>query len=181
MEYTEDTLSKKEIFDGKVISLRVEKVKLCDGRVEDREIVAHNGGVGVIAFDDDNNVFMVRQYRLAARRSMLEIPAGKLEKGEDPFECGKRELTEETGYRAKHFEHLGEFFVSPGYCEEKINLYLARDLEFVGQHLDDGEFLNVEKYSMDELTDMVINNKINDAKTVIAILKAAIINNSNNE
>ena len=76
---------------------------------------------------------------------------------------------------------MGEFFVSPGYCEEKINLYLARDLEFVGQHLDDGEFLNVEKYSMDELTDMVMNNKINDAKTVIAILKAAMINNSNNE
>ena len=86
VEDTEDTLSKKEIFDGKVISLRVEKVKLCDGRVEDREIVAHNGGVGVIAFDDDNNVFMVRQYRLAARRSMLEIPAGKLEKNDNTLE-----------------------------------------------------------------------------------------------
>ncbi|MCI8979141.1 MAG: NUDIX hydrolase, partial [Clostridia bacterium] len=127
---------------------------------------------GIIAVDNDGQVFMVSQYRIAARSIMLEIPAGKLEYGEDPLECGKRELIEETGYSAEEFIHLGEYFATPGYCEEKLNIYLARGLKFVGQKLDDGEFLNVKKYSLDELYQMVMDNKIYDAKTAIAILKA---------
>lgn len=174
-DFEEKTISTEQIYDGKVIHVRVEKVELPDGTTANRELIAHSGGVGVIAVTEDRQVFMVSQYRIAARSMMLEIPAGKLEYGEDPLECGKRELTEETGYKASEFTHLGEYYATPGYCEEKLNIYLARGLEFVGQHLDEGEFLNVKKYSLDELYEMVMDNKIYDAKTAIAILKAKAI------
>lgn len=175
MDFEEKTISSESIYDGKIIKVRREQVKLDDGSVAMRELIAHPGGVGIIAVDEDKNVFMVTQYRIAAKSMMLEIPAGKLEYGENPLECGKRELIEETGYSAKKFTHLGEYYATPGYCEEKLNIYLAENLEFVGQHLDDGEFLNVKKYSLDELYDMVMDNKIHDAKTAIAILKAKAI------
>ncbi len=175
MDFEEKTLSVEKIFDGKVIKVRREKVELPDGKTSMRELIAHPGGVGVIAVDEDRQVFMVSQYRIAARSMMLEIPAGKLEYGENPLECGKRELIEETGYKANEFTHLGEYYATPGYCEEKLNIYLAHELEFVGQNLDDGEFLNVTKYPLDELYNMVMENKIYDAKTAIAILKAKAI------
>lgn len=172
MNFEEKTISTETIYDGKIIKVRREQVELPDGRRAERELVGHYGGVGVIAVDENNEVFMVSQYRIAAKSMMLEIPAGKLEYGENPLECGKRELIEETGYRAKEFTHLGEYYATPGYCEEKLNIYLARYLEFVGQNLDDGEFLNVKKYSLDELYKKVMQNEIYDAKTAIAILKA---------
>ena len=123
---------------------------LPDGKTASRELVAHGGGVGIIAVSEDGDVLMVSQYRIAAREMMLEIPAGKLEKGEDPLECGKRELIEETGYEAEEFTHLGTYYATPGYCEEKLHIYLARGLNFVGQNLDEGEFLNVKKYKLDD-------------------------------
>ena len=175
MEFEEKTLSTEPIFDGRVIKVRVEKVELPDGRTSSRELIAHPGGVGVIAVTDDRQVFMVTQYRIAARSMMLEIPAGKLEYGENLLECGKRELIEETGYKAEEFTHLGAYYATPGYCEEVLNIYLARGLSFVGQHLDEGEFLNVKKYDLDALYDMVMNNEIHDAKTAIAILKAKAV------
>lgn len=175
MEFEEKTISSESIYEGKIIKVRCEQVELADGKTAMRELIAHPGGVGVIAVTEDRQVFMVSQYRIAARSMMLEIPAGKLEYGEDPLECGKRELIEETGYKAREFTHLGEYYATPGYCEEKLNIYLARDLEFVGQHLDEGEFLNVNKYDLDELYKKVMDNKIYDAKTAIAILKAKAI------
>lgn len=175
MNYIEKTISTTPIYDGKVIKVRVEDVELPDGRKSKRELIAHGGGVGVIAVNDKHEVLTVNQYRIAARSMMLEIPAGKLEFGEDPLETGKRELIEETGYKANKFVHLGEYYATPGYCEEKLNIYLATELEFVGQNLDDGEFLDVETYTLDELYEMVMNNKIYDAKTAIAILKAKSI------
>lgn len=175
MNFEEKTISAENIFDGKIIKVRREQVELSDGSRAERELIAHPGGVGVIAVDEDRQVFMVTQYRIAARDNMLEIPAGKLEYGENPLECGKRELTEETGYSAEEFIHLGEYYATPGYCEEKLNIYLARGLEFVGQHLDEGEFLNVSRYDLDELYSMVMDNQIYDAKTAIAILKAKAI------
>ena len=170
MDFEEKTISSESIYDGKIIKVRVEQVELDDGSTAMRELIAHPGGVGVIAVDENNEVFMVTQYRIAANSMMMEIPAGKLEYGEDP-----RELIEETGYKASEFTHLGEYYATPGYCEEKLNIYLARGLEFVGQHLDEGEFLNVKKYSLDTLYEMVMDNKIHDAKTAIAILKAKAI------
>lgn len=175
MDYIEKTISSKPIYDGKIIHVRVEDVELPDGRTAKRELISHGGGVGMISVNENKEVLMVSQYRIAAKSMMLEIPAGKLEFGEDPLECGKRELIEETGYKANKIVHLGEYYATPGYCEEKLNLYLATDLEWVGQHLDEGEFLNVETYKLDDLYQMVMNNEIHDAKTAIAILKAKMI------
>lgn len=175
MNFEEKTISSEPIYNGKIINVRKDTVQLPNGKTALRELIAHPGGVGVIAVDENKDVFMVTQYRIAAKSDMLEIPAGKMEYGEDPLECGSRELIEETGYKAKNFIHLGEYYATPGYCEEKLNIYLARDLEFVGQNLDEGEFLNVKKYSLDELYKMVMDNKIYDAKTAIAILKAKAI------
>lgn len=175
MDFEEKTISTENIYDGKVVHVRVETVELPDGKRSKRELIGHSGGVGVIAVTEDRQVFMVSQYRIAARSMMLEIPAGKLEQGEDPQECGARELTEETGYKASELTHLGAYYATPGYCEEVLNIYLARGLEFVGQNLDEGEFLNVKKYDLDELYQMVMDNKIYDAKTAVAILKAKAI------
>lgn len=172
MSLEEKTLSAEEIYNGRIIKVRKEKVSLPDGREASREIIGHPGGVGVLAVDDDGMVYMVTQYRIAAKQEMLEIPAGKLEYGEDPLECGKRELIEETGYKAEEFIPLGAYYATPGYCEEKLTLYLAKKLSYVGQKLDDGEFLNVSKHSIEELYKKVMENKIYDAKTAIAILKA---------
>lgn len=172
MSFEEKTLSVEEIYNGRIIKVRKEKVTLPDGNVASRELIGHPGGVGVLAVDDDGMVYMVTQYRIAAKQEMLEIPAGKLEYGEDPLECGKRELIEETGYKAEEFIPLGAYYATPGYCEEKLTLYLAKGLSYVGQNLDEGEFLNVSKHTIEELYEMVTENKIYDAKTAIAILKA---------
>lgn len=174
-KYAEKVLSTEKIFDGKIITVRVDSVELPNGNKSKREIVEHHGGVGMIAVTPEREVFMVTQYRIAAKSMMLEIPAGKLELGEDPLEAGIRELEEETGYKANKIVPLGVYYATPGYCEEKLSLYLATDLEFVGQHLDENEFLNVSKFPLDELYNMVMDNKIYDCKTAIAILKAKAI------
>lgn len=171
MNLIEKTVSTEEIFDGRVVKLRVDTVELPDGKIQTREVISHPGGVGIIAIDEDNNVLMVKQFRTGAKKVVLEIPAGKLEYGEDPKECGKRELSEETGFVANEFLHLAKFYVTPAYCEEIINIYFARNLVPSKQHLDDGEFLDVLKVPFDELYKMVINNEIQDGKTIIAVLK----------
>ncbi len=175
MDFKEKILSTDDIFKGRVIDVKHHTVKLPDGKTSSREVVMHNGGVGVIAIDDEGKVFMVTQYRIAADSMMLEIPAGKLEKGENPYDAAIRELCEETGYLAKSLTPLGEYYATPGYCSEKLIIYLATELEYKGQKLDEGEFLNVERYPLDTLYDMVMDNKIHDCKTAIAILKAKAI------
>lgn len=175
MDFTEKTVGTKNIFDGRVIKVRVEDVILPNGKKSTRELIAHPGGVGIIAVTPEKEVLTVTQYRIAFRKMLLEIPAGKLEYGENPLECGIRELEEETGYAAGNVRHLGEYYPTPGYCEEKINIYMATDLIKKQQNLDDGEFLTVKKIPLDELYEMVMNNEIHDAKTAIAILKAKAI------
>ncbi len=172
MEYIENKISSEDIFKGRIVHLHVDEVELIDGSRAKREIVEHDGGVTVIPVDDDGNVYCVRQYRYAFGESIIETPAGKLEKGEDPFECAKRELSEETGFTARQYIYLGEFYPSPGYCHEKLYAYLALGLKKGEAHLDEGEFLDVVKMPLDKLHDMVMNNELYDAKTIIAILKA---------
>lgn len=172
MNLTEKTIATREIFSGRIIHIKEDTVLLPNGKTAGRELVIHNGGVGVIAVDEDKNVFMVEQYRKPYDEVVLEIPAGKLEKDEDPFCAGKRELAEETGYTAENFTFLGKSYPSPGYCSEIIHLYLAQNLSYVGQHLDADEFVEVKKIPLDTLVQMVMNNEIVDAKTEIAILKA---------
>ena len=172
MDFTEKTISTREIYKGRIVHLVEDTVILPGGGTAGRELVLHNGGVGVIAVDENKDVLMVRQFRKPYDEMVLEIPAGKLEKGEEPLPAGRRELSEETGYEAEEYTFLGKFYPTPGYCSEIIHLYLARNLSFVGQHLDPDEFVEVEKLPLEKLVQMVMDNEIPDGKTAIAILKA---------
>ncbi len=172
MNLREEFVSTEKIYDGKIIKVRRDTVRLPDGGTGTREIVEHPGGVGVVALDKDNYVYMVRQYRIPFDDLVLEIPAGKLDhQGEDTLACCKRELKEETGFTAERFDYLGKFMLSPGYCAEWLHIYLARDLSAGEAELDVDEFLEVEKYPLSELLEMVMDNRLTDAKTVIGILK----------
>lgn len=172
MELYEKKLSSEQIFDGKVVKLFVDRVELPDGKEAIREIVRHPGAVCVIPVTDEGDVIMVKQYRYAFEQVMLEIPAGKLEPGEDPLEAVKRELEEESGAVAHNIEYMGEIFTTVAIFDEKIHAYLATELEFKKAHPDDDEFLEVEKIPLSTLVDMVMKGEIKDAKTQIAILKA---------
>ena len=136
MELTEKTLSSEKIFDGRILHVRRDTIELPDGSRGYREVVDHHGGVCVLALDDENRVLMVSQYRYPYEKVLREIPAGKLEYGEDPTQAAIRELKEETGAVAGDFRSLGELYPSPGYCGEVIRMYLARDLTFGETHLD---------------------------------------------
>lgn len=171
MKLDEKTIKANYIYTGKVINVRCDDVSLPNGKETKREIVEHRGGVGIIPFDGEN-IYFVNQYRYAMRQVLTEIPAGKREYDEKPIETAKRELYEEIGATAKEFIYLGEYYPTVGYCEEIIYLYLAKDLKFSNRlHLDADEFLNVCKVSYKKALEMVKNNEIKDAKTVIAILK----------
>ena len=174
MNFEEKTVSSEEIYDGKIIKVRKEKVELPDGRLATRELIGHPGGVGIIAVDGDGKVFMVTQYRIAAKSEMLEIPAGKMEYGEDPWNVVQGSLLRKRDIRQRN-SHISANITQHRDIVKKNLIFLARKLTFVGQNLDDGEFLNVSKYSLDELYQMVMDNKIYDAKTAIAILKAKAI------
>jgi len=172
MDFTEKTIATREIYKGRIVHLVEDTVILPDGREAGRELVLHNGGAGVIAIDEDKNVLMVSQYRKPYDQMLLEVPAGKLEKDEDPQSAAIRELEEETGYTAEKVTYIGKYYPTPGYCSEITYLYFAENLSFVGQKLDHGEFVELKKMPLSQLVEMVMNNEIHDAKTAIAILKA---------
>lgn len=168
----EKTLSRKEIFQGRIFSVHVDEVELPNGNKSFREVVEHVDGVAVLALDADNNVMMVTQYRYVFGRNLLEIPAGKLDAGEDPVTGALRELREEVGVVPGDFQPMGSFIAAPGCYGEILHLYLARDLKEVGQDLDPDEFLNVSRIPFDEMVRRCMNGEIQDAKTIIAVLKA---------
>lgn len=169
----EKLIKSDTIFKGKIINLRVDTVEVVqNGNITTRELVEHPGGVGIVAVTPENKVCLVKQYRRPFDEIIMEIPAGKLEWGEDHYACGVRELREETGYTAEQFVYLGEFYSTPGFCNEKIHLYLAMGLTAGEKDLDENEFVELYEYSFDELMDMVSENKIKDGKTVIGILRA---------
>lgn len=169
----EETVDATEsIFNGRVFRVEKLSVTLPDGHKSTREIVRHNGGAAVVAVDEEGFVYLVRQFRMAAGRIMLEIPAGKLEQNEDPAVCAARELTEETGLTAEKLVHLTSMYATPGYCSEKLHLYLATGLIHGDPHRDPGEFLNIRKYHMTEVMDMIAGGEIEDAKTITGILMA---------
>ncbi len=175
MELTEKTLSSKTIFDGKIVNLTFDEVILPDGTQAKREVVNHPGGVTVVALTDENEVLFVRQFRYPYKEVVLELPAGKLEKGSAPLENGKRELLEETGAIGYNYISLGVQYSSPGFCNETIHMYMCRIEKFETQQLDEGEFLKVEKIPLDRAVEMILNNQIFDGKTQTAVLKAALL------
>ncbi|MCR5352788.1 MAG: NUDIX hydrolase [Clostridiales bacterium] len=182
MNLTEKTVEKKYIFKGKIINLRTDTALLPNGKTAQREIIEHRGGVCVLPLDEKKNVIFVRQFRYAYMKELLEIPAGKRDtEYEDPLECGKRELLEETGITAKEYVFLGELYPSPGYTDEVIYTYLARGLSYGESRPDEDEFLSFEKIPFEKAYEMVLNGEIKDAKTLSAILKAHALLEKENE
>ena len=171
MKLEEKTLSKEYIYKGRIINMRVDSAELPNGKVASREMVEHPGGVTVAALTDENELLFVRQFRYPYSEVVLELPAGKRDAGEEPLETGKRELREETGAVAKEYCDLGRFYPTPGYTNEIIYLYGAKNLSFTALDLDEDEFLNVEKIPLASAVEMVMNNEIPDGKTQAAILK----------
>lgn len=171
MNLEEKTLSETYHFKGRVINLRVDDVELPDGHKSIREIVEHPGGVCVAALTPDGKLPFVRQFRYPYKEIVTELPAGKLEKGEDPLEAVKRELAEEVGAQGINWRSMGKLYPSPGYCGEIIHLF-ACDINVSGEsHPDDGEFLEVEYIPLEEAVRLVTENKIPDSKTQTLILK----------
>ena len=168
----ETVLASRRIYDGRVVSLRVDDVRTSRSLRTMREIVEHHGAVALVAVDDEDRVLFVKQYRHAVGRVTTEIPAGTLEPGEDPLASAARELAEETGYSAAHFERIGGIYPSPGYCTEHIHLYLARGLTRGVAHPEDDEHIVVESVAWAEAIRRVRAGEIDDAKSVCALLLA---------
>lgn len=172
---TETRLEREMIFAGKILHVEKDKVQLEDGSQAFREVVRHSGGVCVLALTDKEEVLFVRQFRYPHDTVTLEIPAGKLEYGENPEECGKRELLEECGCTAEQFTYLGKLFPTPAYCSEVIHIYLAQNLHYGEQSLDCDEFLDVEKIPFAEALQLVLSDSVPDSKTQIALLRYAVL------
>lgn len=172
MNHFEELLGSKPLYDGRILSLRLDTVRLENGEEAAREVIHHSGGVSVLALTEDERVYMVRQFRYPYSRLLLETPAGKLNEGEDPLTCGKRELQEETGMIADRYEDLGKVYPTVAYVDEIIHCYLATGLHPGAQHLDEDEFLDVELIPLQTLYEMVLNNEICDSKTQVMVLKA---------
>ena len=168
----EKTIDSTEKYKGKVFNITLDNVELSNGYKTVREVVHHNGGV-VIAAEKGGKILMVKQYRYPTKEFLYELPAGKLDKqGETVEEAAKRELTEETGYVAKNWESLGYIWTSPGFCNEKLYLFKASDLTFKGQNLDEGEILDYLEVEKQEVFEMIKTGKINDSKTICALMRA---------
>ncbi|MCR8633877.1 NUDIX domain-containing protein [Paenibacillus radicis (ex Xue et al. 2023)] len=167
-KYEETTVSSQSIFQGRMISLQVDTVKLPNGETATREIVRHPGAVAVLALTEDR-MLVVEQYRKPLEKSQVEIPAGKLEPGEDPMEAAKRELEEETGYRTDSLKHLCSFYTSPGFADEILHLYVAEQLEKGEVHLDEDEFLDCESITLEQAQQYIREQRISDAKTITAV------------
>ncbi len=172
-KFNEETLERKEIYNGAIIDVCVDSVELPNGKTAKRELVFHNGAVGILAITPMNRIVLVRQYRKAIEKSILEIPAGKIEKNEtDPLETAKRELEEETYYQCDRMEQVADFVTSPGFCNERMVLFQAHGLKRVANPLprDEDEFLDIVELSLEEAKEHIRLGDICDAKTLYAIL-----------
>lgn len=170
----ETQIETKRVYEGKIIRVRVDQAEMM-GKTVMREVVEHPGGVAILAMNDAGKVLCVQQYRYAQGKEMLEVPAGKLEYHEDPLVTGKRELREETGYEAKNWVFLGEFIPTGAYLEEKIWMYYADQLHFVGQNFDEDEFIEISQLSLEELKQKILDQSLIDGKTMTMVLKVDLM------
>lgn len=165
----EKTIEREVIYEGKIFNVEKHVVSLPNGGMSVRELVYHNGAVAVLVVDEDDRIVLVEQYRKAFESMSLEIPAGKLEVGEEPLASAKRELEEETGYTAENLEKIFSFYGAPGFCSERVDVYVARGLTAGVMNLDEDEFLQVQRFTFDEAVDLLASGRITDAKTIMAI------------
>jgi ADP-ribose pyrophosphatase len=168
-KFFEKTLSTKRIYDGRIVSLREEKVELPNGKSSLREVVEHPGAVTIVALTDKSEIVLVRQFRKPAEQELLEIPAGLVHKGEKPRDAAVRELEEETGYKAGKISEVISAFSSPGYSSEVIRYFLAKDLTKTSKNTDHDEFTSVELVPISKAFDLVRGGKIRDNKTIVGI------------
>ena len=170
MDFTETLIETKEVYKGDFLVIENLKVKLPDGNIGKRDVVRHPGAVAIIAFIDNETILLVEQFRIALNKTMFEIPAGKLEKGEVPLECAHRELEEETGYRAGILEYLGTIATGAGFTDEIIHIYKASELFKGIKGGDEDEFIEVTHYNINEVKSMIKDGKIIDAKTISSLM-----------
>ncbi len=169
---TEELVSTQRIYEGRIVNLRVDTVRLPSGRTTGREIVEHPGAVAIVAFDEEKGVLLVNQFRSAVGRELLELPAGTLEAGEEAHACALRELREETGYVAEHVDELYVFYASPGFCNERIWLYFATGLKPGCQEMETDESIEVVKVPLKRALQMVGSGEICDGKTILGLMAA---------
>lgn len=169
MELFEKTIASKDIYQGRILNLRVDRVALPDGSESTREIIEHSGAVAIVAIDEDKNVWMVKQYRKAVEEVLMEIPAGTLEKGEEPLACAKRELAEETGLIAENWQHIVSYYSAPGFVTEKLHLYLATGLNQGDTNPGRDEFLYTIKMPLTDAYKAIFAGQIQDGKSIIGI------------
>ncbi len=171
-----ETLESKNVYKGKIIDVYSDKVRLENGRITYRDVVRHIDAVAIFAIDSEGDVLIVKQHRYPVGKELIELPAGLIDEGETPLEAAKRELKEETGYRANSWNELIHFFTSAGCHDEKLYIYIAQGIEKVsGQDLDAGEVLTYDKLPFKELYDMVVSGDIEDGKTIIGTMLASNI------
>ncbi len=168
MNFEEKTISKETIYEGKIINVEKHEVRLPNQKTAYREVVKHNGAVAICAVTPENEVILVKQYRKPLEQTLLEIPAGKLEPGEDRKEAAMRELEEETGYQTDRLDLIGEVYGTPGFANEKISIYFTDSLQKGTVHLDEDEFVEKIYFSMADVKNAVETHEIEDAKTLIA-------------
>lgn len=167
--FIEKTISRDTIYKGKIIDVKLDQVSLPNGKTSSRELVFHPGAVAVIALTEEGKIPLVRQFRKPLERNLVEIPAGKLEKGEDPKTCALRELEEETGYRAESLEHVASYYTSPGFSDEIVHLYFSNQLTKGKPQPDEDEFVELMEVTLQEAEDLLLKKEIYDAKTVYAL------------
>lgn len=165
-----ERLNRELVHKGAIVDFYTDTVKIPNGNTAKWDFIKHKGAAAIIPVDEDGRVIMVRQYRNAIEKNTLEIPAGGLNPGEDMKTCAARELEEETGYRAAQVEHLLDLYTTVAFCNEKIGIYYTRELVPSAQHLDEDEYVSIERYTIDELTDMIFKGIIEDGKTIAAIM-----------
>ena len=164
------TIKSEKTYEGAIIDVVQDEITLPNGKTAKREVVQHCGAAAILPIDSNGNLIFVRQYRHPAKQMVLEIPAGTFEEGEEALLCATRELEEETGYKSDNLALITEMYTSVGFCDEKIYVYLAKDLQQGTMNLDEDEFVDVEKYTLEESLEMIFNGKIIDSKTMVAIL-----------